>query len=66
MSLYAGHLSGWGSHPWCGQCQSRTVQWHCADRGCRRVSCLKCLAETVCDSGRLVVTYAGVERIGVT
>jgi hypothetical protein len=61
--LYAGHLSAWGSEPWCHACQSRTVRWHCADRGCRKVTCLKCMAETVCTGGRLSLTFQGVERV---
>ena len=62
--LYAGHLSAWGSEPWCHACQSRTVRWHCAERGCRKVTCLKCMAETACKGGCLVLMFAGVERVG--
>lgn len=62
--LYAGHLSAWGSEPWCHACQSRTVRWHCADRACRKVTCQKCMAETVCTGGRLSLAYQGVQRIG--
>lgn len=61
--LYAGHLSGWGSAPWCHACQSRTVRWHCGDRGCRVVRCLKCMAETAAVGGKLTVAVMGVERI---
>jgi hypothetical protein len=61
--LYADHLSGWGSSPWCHACQSRTVRWHCADRGCRMVRCLKCMAETAEAGGRLAVVAMGVERL---
>jgi len=61
--LYAGHLSGWGSEPWCHACQSRTVRWHCSERGCRKVTCLKCMAETVCIEGELSLAFQGVERI---
>jgi hypothetical protein len=62
--LYAGHLSGWGSEPWCHACQSRTVRWHCADRGCRVVTCLKCMAETVSTGGCLSLAFQGVQRVG--
>jgi len=40
------------------------VRWHCAERGCRKVGCLKCMAETICEGGTLTVVFAGVERIG--
>jgi hypothetical protein len=60
--LYAGHLSGWGSEPWCAMCQSRTVRWHCDLRGCRKVRCLKCLADTICTGGKLEA-LGGVERL---
>ena len=63
-ALYAGHLCAWGSQPWCHACQSRTVRWHCSERGCRRVSCFKCLAETAEISGRLQVVAMGIDRYG--
>jgi hypothetical protein len=61
--MSADHLSAWGSQPWCHACQSRTVRWHCADRGCRKVICLKCMAETICTGVRVLLTYQGVERV---
>ena len=61
--LVVGHLSAWGAHPWCHACQASTVRWHCANRGCRRVTCTTCKAVTICTGGHLSLTFKGVERL---
>lgn len=54
--------SAWGSAPWCFGCQSREVRWHCADRGCRQVECMKCLAVTTC-TAILMLARDGISRL---